>query len=136
MNGVNLKGDLMITILLVDDQSIVRQGLRMELALEPDMTVVGEADSGEKALALAAHLQPNVVLMDVELPLMDGITTTAKLRAAAPTCAVVILSLYDDAKMRTRAQAAGAVAFVGKQEPGETLLTAIRRAAARSTERE
>ena len=102
MNGVNLKGDLMITILLVDDQSIVRQGLRMELALEPDMTVVGEADSGEKALALAAHLQPNVVLMDVELPLMDGITTTAKLRAVAPTCAVVILSLYDDALARSR----------------------------------
>jgi DNA-binding NarL/FixJ family response regulator len=136
MKGVSLQGNLMVTVLLVDDQSIVRQGLRMELARESDMTVVGEADSGEKALALAAHLQPDVVLMDVKLPLMDGITTTAKLRAVAPTCAVVILSLCDDAKMRTRAQAAGAVAFVGKQEPGETLLTAIRRAAARSTEPE
>ena len=126
----------MITVLLVDDQSIVRQGLRMELALEPDMAVVGEAESGEKALALAAHLQPNVILMDIELPFMDGITTTAELRTVAPACAVVILSLYDDAKMRAQAQAAGAVAFVGKQEPGEKLLTTIRRAAAGSTERQ
>ena len=136
MNGVSLQGDLMITVLLVDDQSIVRQGLRMGLALEPDMAVVGEAESGEKALALAAHLQPDVILMDIELPLMDGITTTAKLRAVAPACAVVILSLYDDARMRAQAQAAGAVAFVGKQEPGEKLLTTIRRAVARSTERQ
>jgi DNA-binding NarL/FixJ family response regulator len=123
----------MITILLVDDQSIVRQGLRMKLALEPDVFVVGETASGEEALALATHLQPDVVLMDIELPLMDGIVTTAKLRAVAPGCAVVILSLYDDAKTRALAQAAGAAAFVGKQEPGETLLATIRRAA-RSTQ--
>ena len=106
----------------------------MELALEPDMSVVGEAESGEDALALAARLQPDVALMDVELPFMDGITTTAKLRAVVPTCAVIILSLYGDAKTRTLAQAAGAVAFVGKQEPSEILLTAIRQAAARSRE--
>ena len=103
----------------------------MQLALEPDMSVVGEAGSGEDALALAACLRPDVVLMDIELPRMDGITATAKLQALVPTCAVVILSLYDDARTRTLAQAAGAVAFVGKQEPGEKLLAAIRLAAAR-----
>lgn len=118
----------MIKLLLVDDQSIVRQGLRMQLALEPDLIVVGEAENGEQVLVLAAQLHPDVILMDVELPLMDGITATARLRVADPKCAVVILSLYDDAKTRAAAQAAGAVAFVGKQESSETLLTAIRQA--------
>ncbi len=127
------QAELMITILLVDDQSIVRHGLRMELALEPDMTVIGEAENGQDALALAAQLQPDVVLMDVELPLVNGITATARLRDVAPQCAVVILSLYDDAKSRALAQAAGAVAFVGKQEPNETLLATLRQAAAHST---
>ena len=121
----------MIKLLLVDDQSIVRQGLRMQLALEPDLKVVGEAEDGEQVLALAAQLHPDVILMDVELPLMDGITATAKLRVADPKCAVVILSLYDDAKTRAAAQAAGAAAFVGKQESSETLLAAIRQATTR-----
>jgi len=129
MAAVSAWDDLMITVLLVDDQSIVRQGLRMQLALEPDLKVVGEAENGEEALAVAMQLQPDVVLMDVELPLVDGIRTTAKLRTAAPKSAVVILSLYDDARTRVEAEAAGAVAFVGKQEPGETLLATIRRAA-------
>jgi DNA-binding NarL/FixJ family response regulator len=124
----------MITILLVDDQSSVRQGLRMELALEPDSQVIGEAENGQEALELARRLQPDVILMDVKLPMMDGITTTEKLRMVAPGCAVVILSLYDDARTRERAQAAGAAAFVSKQEPSEALLAAIRQAAARSTE--
>ena len=106
----------------------------MKLALETDMAVIGEAEDSRQALALAARLQPNVILMDVELPRMDGITTTAQLRAIAPHCAVVILSLYDDAKARAQAQAAGAFAFVGKQEPSETLLAAIRRAATRPPE--
>ena len=118
----------MITILLVDDQSIVRQGLRMELALEPDLKVIGEAENGEDALELARRLQPDVILMDVQLPLMDGITTTVKLRTIAPGCAVVILSLYDDAKTRAAARAAGVAAFVGKQEQAEKLLAAIRQA--------
>jgi len=124
----------MITILLVDDQSSVRQGLRMELALEPDSQVIAEAENGQEALELARRLQPDVILMDVKLPMMDGITTTEKLRTIAPGCAVVILSLYDDARTRERAQAAGAVAFVSKQEPSEALLAAIRQAVARSTE--
>ena len=121
----------MIKLLLVDDQSIVRQGLRMQLALEPDLKVVGEAENGEQVLALAAQLRPDVILMDVELPLMDGITATARLRSADPKCAVVILSLYDDAKTRAAAQAAGAIAFVGKQESSEMLLAAIRQATTR-----
>lgn len=119
----------MISILLVDDQFVVRKGLRMELALEPDLKVIGEAESGEEAVELAKQLQPHVILMDVELPLMNGIAATAKLQTIAPKCAVVVLSLYDDAKTRALAQKAGAVAFVGKQEQSETLLAAIRHAA-------
>jgi DNA-binding NarL/FixJ family response regulator len=107
----------------------------MQLALEPDLKVVGEAEDGEQVLALAAQLHPDVILMDVELPLMDGITATARLRVADPKCAVVILSLYDDAKTRAAAQAAGAVAFVGKQESSETLLAAIRQATTRPDRR-
>lgn len=121
----------MITILLVDDQQTVRQGLRMRLALEPDVMVVGEADDGAAALDLAHSLQPDVVIMDVALPGMDGLTATAQLRTLAPRSAVVVLSLYDDAETRERAFTCGAVAFVGKHETAETLPSAIRQAAQR-----
>ena len=70
----------MIKLLLVDDQSIVRQGLRRRLLLEPDIAVVGEASSGEQALELVELLTPDIVLMDVEMPGMDGITATATMR--------------------------------------------------------
>jgi DNA-binding NarL/FixJ family response regulator len=130
---VSAQDDRMITVLLVDDQSIVRQGLRMQLALEPDLKVIGEAENGEEALELAKRMHPNVILMDIELQLMDGITATARLRAATSESAVVILSLYDDARTREKALAAGAVAFVSKQEPSEALLAAIRQAAAHPT---
>ena len=119
----------MITILLVDDHSIVRQGLTMRLHLEPDLRVVGEAESGEEALLLVAQLHPNIVLMDVDLKCMDGIAAAAELRALAPQSAVVILSLCDDRRTREAAYAAGAVSFVSKQDSGDALLEAIRRAA-------
>ncbi len=119
----------MITILLVDDHAIVRQGLTMRLHLEPDLWVIGEAESGEEALLLAAQLHPSIVLIDVDLPYMDGIAATVELRELAPESAVVILSLCDDRRTREAAYAAGAVSFVSKQDPGDTLLEAIRRAA-------
>lgn len=125
----------MITVLLVDNRLAVRKGLRMELALEPDIAVVGEAESGEEALALAAQLRPDVVLMDIVLPEMDGIATISGLRAVVTQSLVVILSFYDDPKTRARALSAGAIAFVGKQEPSETLLTVIRHAVAQWAER-
>lgn len=120
----------MIKILIVDDQPAVRRGLRMCLALEPDMTVVDEAADGEAAVQLAQRVQPDLVLMDVMMPRMDGIRATALLRRLAPRCPVVLLSLYDDAGTCAQAQAAGAAALIRKQGTVESLLAAIRAAAA------
>jgi DNA-binding NarL/FixJ family response regulator len=118
----------MITLLLVEDELLVRQGLRMWLEREADIRVVGEASDGAEAIALAQALQPDVVLMDISMPTMDGITATAALHAAVPRSAVVLLTLYDDATTRARAYAAGAAAFVGKQDGVRALHAAIRRA--------
>jgi DNA-binding NarL/FixJ family response regulator len=123
---------LMIRVLLVDDQSVVRRALRGRFHLEPDLEVVGEASTGSEALMLAQTLAPDVVLMDIEIPEMDGIEATAALRRAVPQSPVVILSIYDDAQTRTRAQAAGAVAFVEKRGATDSLLSAIRLAAAQA----
>ncbi|MEN9933655.1 MAG: hypothetical protein RLZZ387_234 [Chloroflexota bacterium] len=100
----------------------------MRLALEPDITVVGEAEDGEAALAQANQLHPDVVLMDLEMPRMDGLTATAAISKLAPSSAVVILSLYDSVAVRAQAAQAGAAAFVAKHESGEALLEVIRRA--------
>jgi DNA-binding NarL/FixJ family response regulator len=117
---------MMIRILLADDQSIVRQGLRMRLLMEPDIVVIGEASSGEQALELVNVLSPDIILMDVEMPGMDGITATASLRATTPQSAVVMMSIHDDARTRARAEAAGAAAFVEKSGTLEVLLATIR----------
>ena len=90
----------MIEVLLVDDQPAVRRGVRMRLELEPDMAVVGEAGDGEEALRLLQRLSPRVVLMDLQMPKLDGMMATAALRAVAPESAVVVLSLQDDAACR------------------------------------
>jgi DNA-binding NarL/FixJ family response regulator len=116
-----------IRILLVDDESSVRRGLRMQLELEPDLSVVGEASSGEEALALVPSLEPDVVLMDIQMRGMDGIAATREL-AAQSGIAVVVLSLHDSRPMRRLAWSAGAREFVGKHETCDVLLAAIRRA--------
>jgi DNA-binding NarL/FixJ family response regulator len=120
---------LMIRVLLVDDQPVVLRALRVRFHLEPDLEVVGEASTGTEALALAQTLMPDVVLMDIEMPEMDGIEATAALRRIIPRSAVVILSIYNDAPTRGRAQAAGAFALVEKRGATDALLAAIRLAA-------
>ena len=119
----------MIRLVLVDDQPGVRQGLRMRLTLEPDMTVVGEASNGREALTLVQQLAPDIVVMDVQMPEMDGIEAAAMMRASTPQSAVVMLSIYDDVSTRARAHAAGAVAFVTKSGAIEVLVATIRQAA-------
>ena len=118
----------MITLLLVDDEPLVRYGLHTWLERVGDITVIGEASNGGEAIALAQALHPDVVLMDISMPSTDGIAATAALCASVPQSAVVLLSLHDDATMRARARAAGAVTLIGKQEGVKALLAAIRAA--------
>lgn len=119
----------MIRVLVVDDQAAIRRGLRMRLGLEDDLVVVGEAADGPAALALAPELRPDVVLLDVEMPGMDGVDTAHALRAAAPACAVVLLTLHGDTITRSRAEAAGVAVFVEKHEADMALVQAIHQAA-------
>ena len=116
----------MISLLLVDDQPVVRRGLRMRLLFEPDITVVGEASNGEQALELVESLAPDIVLMDVEMPGMDGITATEAMRASSLQSAVVMMSIHDDVHTIARAEAAGAAALVEKSGMLEVLLATIR----------
>lgn len=120
---------MMIRLLLVDDLIAVRRGLKMRLELEVDMLIVGEAATGREVHDLVQTLQPDVVLMDVELPDMSGIEVTGMVRTSFPRSNVVMLSLHGDAETRARAMNAGAVLFVEKHEPMDNLLAAIRKAA-------
>jgi two-component system response regulator NreC len=116
----------MIKLLIVDDQPAVRKGLQMRLEAEPDLSVIGEAPDGEAAVELAQALGPDVVLMDVEMPHMDGIAAANALRRTCPDISVIMLSIHDDAGTRTCAEQAGAAAFVPKYVPTDRLLAAIR----------
>ncbi len=121
--GIETQGN--VGILLVDDHSLVRQGLRMLFQIEPAAVVIGEAGTGAEALALARNLKPDVVIMDVEMPGMDGIEATALLVAMHPQVAVIILTTHGTSDKRARAFAAGAKALVEKSQP-EELVVAFR----------
>jgi DNA-binding NarL/FixJ family response regulator len=118
----------MIRVLLVDDQSGVRAGLKMALSLETDIDVVGEAGDGPEALAETALRRPDVVVLDYEMPGMDGPAVIEALKRSGWDGAVVMLSLHDDAAHRSNAASAGAYAFVSKSEPCERLVDQIRAA--------
>ncbi len=118
-----------IRIVVVDDELSVRKGLRMRLTLEPDIDVVAEAADGSAAVAAAADSRPDVIVMDVQMRGMDGLTATRLIRETAPACAVVVLSMHDGPGERVRAEEAGASEFVAKHEADGILVEAIRRAA-------
>lgn len=115
-----------IRILLVDDEIWVRRGLRMRLSLEPDMRVVGEAGNGDAALVLAAHQAPDVVLMDLRMPMIDGLTATVLLKERFPDLPVLALSMHDDPQAVAAARNAGAARFIPKHKVATELLAAIR----------
>ena len=118
-----------IRVLLVDDHAVVRAGLRLFLADQADLEVVGEADDGASAVARAQELVPDVVLMDLRMPLLDGIEATRQIRAALPQTAVVVLTTYTDTANVGKAIAAGAIGYVPKDVPPPELAATIREAA-------
>ncbi len=115
-----------IQILLVDDQALFREGMRVLLSLQPDFEVVGEAANGEEALRLAAMHHPHVVLMDLRMPILDGVAATRRLRAAQPACRVIVLTTFDDDDYVFDGLRAGAVGYLLKDTPADKLVEAIR----------
>lgn len=118
-----------IKILLVDDQPLFREGLRTLLSVHPDFEVVGEAGNGEEALRLVRSLQPSVVLMDLQMPVLDGVAATRRLHEEQPNCRVIVLTTFDDDEMVFDGLRAGAVGYLLKDAPSEKLAEAIRVAA-------
>lgn len=114
--------------MLVDDIGEVRRSFKPRRTFEPDIEIVGEAENGWDALELAAKLRPEVVIMDLKMPQVDGIAVTLALKATLPQSRVIMLSLYDDPLNRARASEAGAIAFIAKQAGETALLEAIRAA--------
>jgi DNA-binding NarL/FixJ family response regulator len=119
-----------IRILLVDDQRLMREGLRILLELEPDLQIAGEAEDGETALEAYDSLQPDVVLMDVRMPGMDGVEATWRLRKRWPSARVVILTTFDNDEYVFEGLRAGALGYLLKDVSGHDLAEAVRTVAA------
>lgn len=117
-----------IKILLVDDQSLFREGLRTLLEVQPEFKVAGEASNGEEALRLAAAEQPDVVLMDLRMPIMDGVTATRRIRDLFPNIHVIVLTTFDDDETVFDGLRAGAVGYLLKDVTSEKLYEAIKAA--------
>jgi DNA-binding NarL/FixJ family response regulator len=118
-----------IRILLVDDQTLFRQALHTLLSVQADFMVVGEAANGEEAVHQAARLKPQVVLMDLRMPVLDGVAATRRLRTETPGARVIVLTTFDDDEAVFDGLRAGAVGYLLKDAPTEKLLEAIRAAA-------
>ncbi|HEY9634499.1 MAG TPA: response regulator transcription factor [Coleofasciculaceae cyanobacterium] len=116
----------MIRVLLVDDQSLIRQGLRALLELEPDLEVLGEADNGQSAIALVETLQPDVVLMDIRMPIMDGVAATREICQRFANTKILVLTTFDDDEYVAQAVRHGAKGYLLKDTPSEELAVAIR----------
>lgn len=118
-----------IKVLIADDQTLFRQGLRILLSVQQDIEVVGEAVNGVEALKLIALHAPDVVLMDVEMPMLDGVAATRRARSDFPACQVVILTTFDNDDYVFEGLRAGALGYLLKDAPAERLIEAVRMAA-------
>ena len=116
----------MISVVLADDQELVRSGFRLMLDLAEGIEVVGEASDGREAVRVASELRPDVVLMDVRMPLLDGIEATLRLRRSAVPSRVLVLTTFDLDEYVYAALQAGASGFLLKDVPREQLVTAVR----------
>ncbi|HEX7107078.1 MAG TPA: response regulator transcription factor [Acidothermaceae bacterium] len=119
----------MIRILMADDQHLVRGALAALLNLESDLAVVAEVARGDQVVATARELMPDVAMLDVEMPGLDGLAAAAALRSEVPSCKVMIVTTFGRAGYLRRAMEAGALGFVVKDAPAEQLAEAVRRVA-------
>jgi DNA-binding NarL/FixJ family response regulator len=126
MNFSKLKNHPKIRLLLADDHTILRQGLAKLLGQEIDIEIVGEAPNGEIAVNLTAQLHPDVILMDMGMPKMDGLEATRRIHAAFPDIRIIGLSMYDEMERSDDMMAAGASLYLTKAGPVQELITAIR----------
>jgi DNA-binding NarL/FixJ family response regulator len=115
-----------VTVLIVDDQRLIREGISSLLDLQDGVSVVGTAVNGQEAIAKVATLQPNVVLMDVRMPVMDGIAATAQLKQTQPDCEVLMLTTFDDDEYIIKSLQAGASGYLLKDIPAHDLAQAIK----------
>jgi DNA-binding NarL/FixJ family response regulator len=116
----------MIKVLLVDDQGLIRQGLRALLELESDLEIVGEAENGEQAINCVAEFQPDVVLLDIRMPIMDGVAATQEIQKRFPKTKILVLTTFDDDEYVSAALQNGAMGYLLKDTPSEELAVAIR----------
>lgn len=115
-----------ITIMLVDDHDVVRTGLRSYLETQPGLQVVAEARNGEEAISLATQIRPQIILMDITMPHMDGLEATRKLKALCPESLVLALTVHEDKQYFMEMLAAGASGYLTKQAAADELVAAIR----------
>jgi len=118
-----------ITCLIVDDHEVVREGLRLALSRSPNIRVVGEAADGEAAVTLTERRKPDVVIMDVRMPGMDGLQATKQITERVPGVAVLIFTAYSERMLLSRGLESGAKGYILKEAPHETLLRAIEKVA-------
>jgi DNA-binding NarL/FixJ family response regulator len=116
----------MIRLLLVDDQDIFRQGLAALLSVESDLEVIGQARNGEEAISLAKTLQPHVILMDVRMPICDGVQATREIHQHYPWVRILVLTTFDDDNYILQSLQVGALGYLLKRTPSQDIVAAIR----------
>ena len=115
-----------VTVLIVDDQRLIREGISSLLDIQDGVSVVGTAVNGQEAITKAAALQPDVVLMDVRMPVLDGIAATAQIKQTQPSCEVLMLTTFDDDEYIIKSLQAGASGYLLKDIPASDLAQAIK----------
>jgi DNA-binding NarL/FixJ family response regulator len=115
-----------IRVLIVDDQRLVREGIASLLDIQEGITVIGTAVDGQQAIARAEEMLPDIILMDVRMPIMDGIQATERIRAQLPECKVLMLTTFDDEEYIIKSLRAGAYGYLLKDTPAENLAQAIK----------
>jgi DNA-binding NarL/FixJ family response regulator len=124
-NGHDRRRDQPVRVLLVDDHHLVIEGLRAVLSTDDDIVVVGDARTGREAIATARQLQPDIILMDIRIPDLDGISATRQIKQVVPTTSIIMLTMYENPEYLFEAVNAGASGYVLKDVAGPDLLDAI-----------